>query len=80
MHQSRVLPDTPQELIEYFLDTEAQEIEFEIARTRQRLVFYEFRNCILPVVNLFLVSRLEFLFSAYIRALFILLFVASITL
>ncbi|KAL2348131.1 hypothetical protein Fmac_002131 [Flemingia macrophylla] len=37
LRQSRVLPDTPQDLIEYFLDTEAQEIEFEIARMRPRL-------------------------------------------
>ncbi|XP_022737043.1 uncharacterized protein LOC111289941 isoform X2 [Durio zibethinus] len=37
LRQSREIPDTPGELIEYFLDTEAQEIEFEIARLRQRL-------------------------------------------
>ncbi|KAK7252662.1 hypothetical protein RIF29_36773 [Crotalaria pallida] len=37
VRQSRVAPDTPQELIEYFLDTEAQDIEFEIARMRPRL-------------------------------------------
>ncbi|BAU00474.1 hypothetical protein VIGAN_10207400 [Vigna angularis var. angularis] len=37
LRQSRILPDTPEELIEYFLDTEAQEIEFEIARMRTRL-------------------------------------------
>ncbi|XP_020217847.1 uncharacterized protein LOC109801238 [Cajanus cajan] len=37
LRQSRVLPDTPQDLIEYLLDTEAQEIEFEIARMRPRL-------------------------------------------
>ncbi|KAJ7952460.1 Dimethylallyl, adenosine tRNA methylthiotransferase [Quillaja saponaria] len=35
--QSRVIPDSPAELIEYFLDTEAQEIEYEIARMRPRL-------------------------------------------
>ncbi|AAF19544.1 F23N19.15 [Arabidopsis thaliana] len=34
---SRVVPDTAAELIEYFLDTEAQEIEYEIARLRGRL-------------------------------------------
>ncbi|KAJ4846543.1 hypothetical protein Tsubulata_013545 [Turnera subulata] len=34
---SRVIPDTAAELIEYFLDTEAQELEFEIARLRPRL-------------------------------------------
>ncbi|XWS38512.1 hypothetical protein CRYUN_Cryun19dG0137600 [Craigia yunnanensis] len=37
LRQSREIPDTPAELIEYFLDTEAQEIEFEVARLRQRL-------------------------------------------
>lgn len=37
LRQSRAVPDTPAELIEYFLDTEAQEIEFEIARLRPRL-------------------------------------------
>ncbi|KMT12565.1 hypothetical protein BVRB_5g098100 [Beta vulgaris subsp. vulgaris] len=37
VRQSRVVPDTDTELIEYFLDTEAQEIEFEIARLRSRL-------------------------------------------
>ncbi|XP_022759076.1 uncharacterized protein LOC111305628 isoform X2 [Durio zibethinus] len=34
---AKEIPDTPGELIEYFLDTEAQEIEFKIARLRQRL-------------------------------------------
>ncbi|KAK9276448.1 hypothetical protein L1049_005981 [Liquidambar formosana] len=37
IRQSRRVPDTPAELIEYFLDTEAQEIEYEIARLRPRL-------------------------------------------
>ncbi|KAB1217061.1 hypothetical protein CJ030_MR4G021260 [Morella rubra] len=37
LRQSRVIPDTPAELIEYFLDTEAQDIEYEIARLRRRL-------------------------------------------
>lgn len=37
LRQSRVVPDTPGDLIEFFLDTEAQEIEFEIARLRPRL-------------------------------------------
>ncbi|XP_040937452.1 uncharacterized protein, partial [Gossypium hirsutum] len=37
LRQSRELPDTAEETIEYFLDTEAQEIEFEIARLRHRL-------------------------------------------
>ncbi|XP_039011358.1 uncharacterized protein LOC120140442 [Hibiscus syriacus] len=38
LRESREIPDTAEELIEYFLDTEAQEIEFEIARLRHRLV------------------------------------------
>ncbi|KAK3434546.1 uncharacterized protein LOC104441873 [Eucalyptus grandis] len=37
VRESRDVPDTPAELVEYFLDTEAQEIEFEIARMRPRL-------------------------------------------
>lgn len=37
LRDSRDVPDTPQDLIEYLLDTEAQEIEFEIARMRPRL-------------------------------------------
>ncbi|PIA50086.1 hypothetical protein AQUCO_01300665v1 [Aquilegia coerulea] len=35
--QARVVPDDPAGLTEYFLDTEAREIEFEIARLRPRL-------------------------------------------
>ncbi|XP_068635053.1 uncharacterized protein [Aristolochia californica] len=35
--ESRVVPDTNEELIEYFLDTEARELECEIARIRPRL-------------------------------------------
>ncbi|XP_030500914.2 uncharacterized protein LOC115716292 [Cannabis sativa] len=37
LRQSRVAPDSAAGLIEYFLDTEAQDIEFEIARLRPRL-------------------------------------------
>lgn len=37
LRESRVIPDTVEELVEFFLDTEAQEIEFEIARLRPRL-------------------------------------------
>ncbi|OIV94606.1 hypothetical protein TanjilG_25830 [Lupinus angustifolius] len=39
----RVPPENPKELIEYFLDTEAQDIEYEIARMRPRLTkeFYD---------------------------------------
>ncbi|OIT20492.1 hypothetical protein A4A49_39704 [Nicotiana attenuata] len=36
LRESRVIPDTVEELVEFFLDTEAQEIEFEIARLRPR--------------------------------------------
>ncbi|ERN01183.1 uncharacterized protein LOC18429264 isoform X1 [Amborella trichopoda] len=35
--QGRVVPDTVEGLVEYFLDTEARELEFEIARLRPRL-------------------------------------------
>ncbi|KAI3895560.1 hypothetical protein MKW92_032431 [Papaver armeniacum] len=35
--QARVVPDSIGELVEYFLDTEARELEFEIARLRPRL-------------------------------------------
>ncbi|KAJ8650056.1 hypothetical protein MRB53_003079 [Persea americana] len=37
LRQSRVVPDTCAGLIEYFLDTEAQELEYEISRLRPRL-------------------------------------------
>ncbi|CAK9311066.1 unnamed protein product [Citrullus colocynthis] len=37
LRESRVIPDDVTDLIEYFLDTEAQDIEFEIARLRPRL-------------------------------------------
>ncbi|KAM7255920.1 hypothetical protein ACFE04_011661 [Oxalis oulophora] len=37
LRQSRVAPETSEQTIEYLLDTEAQEIEFEIARLRPRL-------------------------------------------
>ncbi|KAD3641218.1 hypothetical protein R6Q59_003839 [Mikania micrantha] len=37
LRESRSVPDTVEELVEYFLDTEAQELEFEIARMRPRL-------------------------------------------
>lgn len=66
LHQSRVVPDTKEELIEYFLDTEAQEMEFEIARTRQRLVFCEFHNRMLPVCDFASIRRLGFLCSSYV--------------
>lgn len=37
LRESRVVPDDIEGLIEYFLDTEAREIEYEIARLRPRL-------------------------------------------
>ncbi|PHT92634.1 hypothetical protein T459_00516 [Capsicum annuum] len=37
LRESRVIPDTVEGLVEFFLDTEAQEIEFEVARLRPRL-------------------------------------------
>ncbi|KAK4389438.1 hypothetical protein Sango_2280800 [Sesamum angolense] len=37
LRETRVIPDTIEQLVEYFLDTEAQEIEYEIARLRPRL-------------------------------------------
>ncbi|KAK9716437.1 hypothetical protein RND81_06G233300 [Saponaria officinalis] len=44
LRQSRVIPDTSAGLIEYFLDTEAQEIEYEISRLRPRLDDEFFRD------------------------------------
>ncbi|XP_027083101.2 uncharacterized protein [Coffea arabica] len=37
VREARAVPDTVAELVEYFLDTEARELEFEIARLRPRL-------------------------------------------
>lgn len=37
LRESRKVPETPKELIEYLLDTEAQDFEFEIARMRPRI-------------------------------------------
>lgn len=37
LRESRLIPDTTAELVEFLLDTEAREIEFEIARLRSRL-------------------------------------------
>ncbi|XP_022156442.1 uncharacterized protein LOC111023335 [Momordica charantia] len=37
LRESREIPDNLADLVEYFLDTEAQDIEFEIARLRPRL-------------------------------------------
>ncbi|XVF52683.1 hypothetical protein PTKIN_Ptkin05aG0038100 [Pterospermum kingtungense] len=60
LRQSRVIPDTPAELIEYFLDTEAQEMEFEIARLRQRLDEEFFSHLKLEIGQIrFAVSKTE---------------------
>lgn len=42
--ESRVLPTTPQQAVEYFLDTEGSEMEFEVARCRPMLTkdFFQF--------------------------------------
>ncbi|KAI5655648.1 hypothetical protein M9H77_32835 [Catharanthus roseus] len=37
LRESRAVPDTAAGLVDYFLDTEARELEFEIARLRPRL-------------------------------------------
>ncbi|XP_020247888.1 uncharacterized protein LOC109825445, partial [Asparagus officinalis] len=37
IREARVAPDTIEGLLEYFLDTDARELEFEISRLRQRL-------------------------------------------
>ncbi|KAF6152621.1 hypothetical protein GIB67_013068 [Kingdonia uniflora] len=55
---ARVVPDSPSELLEYFLDTEAREIEFEIARLRPRLNQEFFSNLQFELGQLrFAVSR-----------------------
>lgn len=60
LRQSRVIPDTEEELVEYFLDTEAQEIEFEIARLRQRLDQEFFSHLQIEIGKLrFAVSKTE---------------------
>lgn len=37
MREARVIPDTMGGLVEYFLDTDARELEFEVSRLRPRL-------------------------------------------
>lgn len=37
IRQARVAPDTVEGLVEYFLDTDARELEFEVSRLRPRL-------------------------------------------
>ncbi|KAJ4953556.1 hypothetical protein NE237_030388 [Protea cynaroides] len=60
LRQSRELPETPAEMIEYFLDTEAQELEFEIARLRPRLNQEFFSHLQIELGQLkFAVSRTE---------------------
>ncbi|KAI3468890.1 hypothetical protein Pfo_025553 [Paulownia fortunei] len=60
LRESRVIPATTEELVEYFLDTEAQEIEFEIARLRPRLNEEFFSHLKLELGKLrFAVSKTE---------------------
>ncbi|KAF7828381.1 uncharacterized protein G2W53_019545 [Senna tora] len=60
LRQSRDVPDTAEELVEYFLDTEAQEIEFEIARMRPRLTEEFFSHLKFEIGQLrFAVSKTE---------------------
>eukprot|EP00897_Mesotaenium_endlicherianum_P008534 jgi/Mesen1/7709/ME000405S06994 len=37
IREARVVPDGDEGLLQYFLDTEVQEMEFEVARCRQRI-------------------------------------------
>lgn len=59
-----MIPDTEEGLVEYFLDTEAQEIEFEIARLRPRSVsdfIYVMLHCAhLTYNNAFRLLRLAY--------------------
>ncbi|GFP81795.1 hypothetical protein PHJA_000322800 [Phtheirospermum japonicum] len=60
LRESRVIPDATEALVEYFLDTEAQEIEFEIARLRPRLNEEFFSHLKLELGKLrFAVSKTE---------------------
>lgn len=62
VHQSRVVPDTMAGLVEYFLDSEAREIEVEIARLRPRLTKEFFDHLQLELSQLkFAVSRTKVL-------------------
>eukprot|EP00262_Sarcandra_glabra_P005155 TRINITY_DN1647_c0_g1_i1.p2 TRINITY_DN1647_c0_g1~~TRINITY_DN1647_c0_g1_i1.p2 ORF type:complete len:131 (+),score=9.17 TRINITY_DN1647_c0_g1_i1:159-551(+) len=38
LRQARIVPDTSEGLLEFFLDTEARELEYEMARLRPRAV------------------------------------------
>uniref|UniRef100_A0A1D1Y671 Malate dehydrogenase n=1 Tax=Anthurium amnicola TaxID=1678845 RepID=A0A1D1Y671_9ARAE len=58
LRQSRVVPETVAGLVEYFLDTEARELEFEISRLRPRLNKELFDHLQLELAQLrFAVSR-----------------------
>ncbi|PKU77506.1 uncharacterized protein LOC110100934 isoform X1 [Dendrobium catenatum] len=50
--EARVPPETNEGLVEYLLDTEAREIEFEIARLRQRLTKDFFEHIQIELANL----------------------------
>ncbi|GAV88243.1 hypothetical protein CFOL_v3_31666 [Cephalotus follicularis] len=59
---SRVIPDNPEDMIEYFLNTEAQEIEFEIARMRPRLDTEFFSHLQFEIGQIrFAVSKTEYM-------------------
>lgn len=51
-HQSRVVPDTMAGLVEYFLDSEAREIEVEISRLRPRQVNHKFLDSLLSILSI----------------------------
>ncbi|PKA54183.1 hypothetical protein AXF42_Ash000016 [Apostasia shenzhenica] len=58
--EARVAPETNEGLVEYFLDTEARDIEFEIAKLRPRLNKDFFDHIQLELGNLrFAISRTE---------------------
>ncbi|CAA7403626.1 unnamed protein product [Spirodela intermedia] len=58
LRESRAVPDKIPELIEFFLDTEARELEYEIARLRPRLTKEFFDHVQLELSQLrFAVSR-----------------------
>lgn len=61
LRETREIPDTVEQLVEYFLDTEAQEVEFEIARLRPRYISL-FYTC---QVSHFLIETIDLLKLVY---------------
>lgn len=60
LREARVVPETEAGLVEYFLDTEARELEYEIARLRPRLTKEFFDHLQLEVSKLkFAVSKTQ---------------------